>query len=95
MHNISNRVRLVLRDCFGLEDDFILKDELFIVKDLDAASIDFLDISFQLEREFSKEHLQLAVSDVVTQGKLDVTIGELINIIKEKVNVGSTEILTS
>jgi acyl carrier protein len=48
---INKRVNSVVASALGLEDDEI-KATSHLINDLGAESIDFLDITFRLEREF-------------------------------------------
>lgn len=48
---IFEKVREVLVDALGVDDDEVTP-EASLTRDLEAESIDFLDISFQLERAF-------------------------------------------
>ena len=50
--NVSDRVKAVVADALYLEADEV-KRESSLMKDLGAESIDFLDIVFRLEKEFS------------------------------------------
>lgn len=49
--DICNRVNGVVAQALGLEDDEV-KPSSHLIHDLGAESIDFLDITFRLEREF-------------------------------------------
>lgn len=48
---IFDKVRDVLVDALGVDEEDVTPDAS-LTRDLEAESIDFLDISFQLEREF-------------------------------------------
>jgi acyl carrier protein len=49
---VFEKVREVLTDALGVDDDEV-KPEATLQRDLGAESIDFLDIVFRLEKEFS------------------------------------------
>ncbi len=75
---IYARVRDVLVDALGLEDDEVTP-EATLIGDLGAESIDFLDIVFRLEKEFDikiprgelfPENLAAADSGLVEDGKV-------------------------
>ena len=46
------KVRIIFQESLELDEDEVLFDAK-VIEDLDAESIDFLDIAFQLERTFS------------------------------------------
>jgi acyl carrier protein len=52
--DIFDRVKEVLEEALGAEEDEITMDAS-LTSDLDAESIDFLDIQFRLEKAFSTE----------------------------------------
>ena len=49
---IWDKVRVIFQDSLEVDDDEVHFDAK-VIEDLDAESIDFLDIAFQLERAFS------------------------------------------
>lgn len=49
---ICSRVNGVVVQTLGLDDDEPITAALHLIKDLGAESIDFLDLTFRLEREF-------------------------------------------
>ena len=52
--DIENKVAAVLEEALGVDSDEITP-EATLISDLGAESIDFLDISFQLEKSFEPE----------------------------------------
>lgn len=52
--DIENKVAAVLEEALGVDSDEITPDAT-LISDLGAESIDFLDISFQLEKSFEPE----------------------------------------
>ncbi len=63
--DIFQKVRDVLEEALGADDDEITL-EASLTADLEAESIDFLDIVFRLEKTFSTEELPFKIS----QGEL-------------------------
>jgi len=68
---IDNKVRTVLVDALGVDDDEVTQDAT-LVGDLGAESIDFLDIVYNLEKTFEVEipRGELLPDDILTNTEL-------------------------
>ena len=68
---IDNKVRTVLVDALGVDDDEVTQDAT-LVGDLGAESIDFLDIVYNLEKTFDVEipRGELLPDDILTNTEL-------------------------
>ncbi len=68
MSNTSDRTRKVVAECLCLELDEV-QPESRLVEDLGAESIDFLDVLFNLEKEFD---LRLDLDEMVPGEQRDI-----------------------
>jgi acyl carrier protein len=81
--NILGRVRTILCSALNVDEDDVTKDAM-LVADLGAESIDFLDIQFRIEREFSLRLHQEEVANATNWQNM--TVGDLTNFVQERSN---------
>lgn len=72
IEEIFPQVAAIVADALGCDDDEVKLDSS-LINDLDAESIDFLDIVFRLEREFK---VKIPQGKIVEQGRGDLTEAE-------------------
>ncbi len=62
MANVFERVRTLIVDQLGVEEDQVTPNASF-VDDLNADSLDLVELIMSIEEEFSKEGAQVEISD--------------------------------
>ncbi|MCG8336484.1 MAG: acyl carrier protein [Proteobacteria bacterium] len=65
---IYEKMKEIIIDVFGVDDDEVLP-EASLVDDLGAESIDFLDLSFRIEKEFGVRFPENEIADLADQSR--------------------------
>ena len=80
MATVHERVRKIVVDQLGVEEDQVVPAASF-VDDLNADSLDLVELIMSLEEEFSKDGKQLEISD--EDAEKIVTVQDAIDFLKD------------
>ena len=81
MATVFNRVQKIIADQLGV-DESTIKPETSFVEDLNADSLDLVELIMSLEEEFSKQGKSIEISD--EQAEKIVTVQDAVNFIAEQ-----------
>ena len=80
MTTVYDRVKTIVVDKLGVEDDEVIEDSSF-VEDLNADSLDLVELIMAFEEEFSTDDAQLEISD--EDAANIATVSDAVNYLKE------------
>ena len=80
MTTVYDRVKTIVVDKLGVEDDEVIEDSSFI-EDLNADSLDLVELIMAFEEEFSTDDAQLEISD--EDAANIATVSDAVNYLKE------------
>ena len=80
MTTVYDRVKTIVVDKLGVEDDEVIEDSSFI-EDLNADSLDLVELIMAFEEEFSTGDAQLEISD--EDAANIATVSDAVNYLKE------------
>ena len=84
MANVEDRVKKVILDQLGVEEDQVTETASF-VDDLNADSLDLVELIMAFEEEFSDDSVQLEISDEDAEKIL--TVGDAISFIRDEAGI--------
>ena len=84
MANVEERVKKVILDQLGVEEDQVNETASF-VDDLNADSLDLVELIMAFEEEFSDDSAQLEISDEDAEKIL--TVGDAISFIRDEAGI--------
>ena len=84
MANVEDRVKKVILDQLGVEEDQVNETASF-VDDLNADSLDLVELIMAFEEEFSDDSGQLEISDEDAEKIL--TVGDAISFIRDEAGI--------
>jgi acyl carrier protein len=84
MANVEERVKKVILDQLGVEENQINEAASF-VDDLNADSLDLVELIMAFEEEFSDDSVQLEISDEDAEKIL--TVGDAISFIRDEAGI--------